>query len=309
MTESRWRTAPRTLIVRLILCVITLTLCACLGCAFRGDNPGTRRSGSLSDAAEEASKAPEDQEPMTSYDVDDDDDDDYDDLGGHSVTMIDRQTHDLGQDDARASAGSVTDTVSTDGGTTHGMRAVELDEPEKNFPLHIGFTGGVGTQAGSRFDAIGVGGIHIGTYHEDQFRGDFALVFTEPQISGFQQLDRAIGDAGTLAFDGSGRFYFTRGHTFIGPYVLAGLRFGWFYWEWKNPIEVDGEEISSDDLYFGAIYAGLGASIIQTRHFHVGGNLAFGLMIYDSLTGEGFENDLFYDAGFTQLVLDFTIRF
>ncbi len=66
------------------------------------------------------------------------------------------------------------------------------------------------------------------------------------------------------------------------------------------------ETISSDGVNFFAVFGGFGVALVQFRKVHIGVNLSFGYKRYSRTTSEGFDNDVFPDEPFTQLMLEFT---
>ncbi|MEE9269169.1 MAG: hypothetical protein V3V49_02815 [Candidatus Krumholzibacteria bacterium] len=54
------------------------------------------------------------------------------------------------------------------------------------------------------------------------------------------------------------------------------------------------------------MFGGFGVALVQFRKVHIGVNLSFGYKRYSRTTSEGFDNDVFPDEPFTQLMLEFT---
>ena len=108
------------------------------------------------------------------------------------------------------------------------------------------------------------------------------------------------------------RYYLTPPHTFSGIYILVGGRFGLMGWEWAEPVTAPDEDgsgtdtIERDYLTFFSGYLGMGLSLIQTTHFRLGVNVSGGFKVYNTVTVEGFDNDVFGDGGISQVMFTTT---
>ena len=89
---------------------------------------------------------------------------------------------------------------------------------------------------------------------------------------------------------------------------MAGLRYGLLFWNFANPIQVQGdlgiETIDSDELVYITPYIGFGVSLVQLPHMSLGANLSAGYRFYRGETSEGLENNIFNDEGMLQLMID-----
>jgi hypothetical protein len=197
-----------------------------------------------------------------------------------------------------------------------------LNSPEDSGPrvqasgasrhFHLDLVGAGGALGGNQYDGVAIGGIGAGGY-EGRVRYDIVGQISSVNFAGESLAGQGLTHGNDLALDVSGRYYLTAGHTFMGLYPLAGVRFGTLFWSFRKDIHVvvDGENrsIGNDFVNWWAFYAGAGASLIQTRHFHLGVNVVGGVRLYDDRTFEGLQNDLFPSTGFSQIGLEATIGF
>lgn len=109
------------------------------------------------------------------------------------------------------------------------------------------------------------------------------------------------------------REYLTPRHTFVGVYVIYGLRIGGLYWSYTEAIPVSGdsgaETVTSDQAFIITPYLGLGTSLVQAKPFHIGASLTWGMRFVGDRTLEEFDNDLFRDTGELRLNLETSLFF
>jgi len=188
--------------------------------------------------------------------------------------------------------------------------------PESRSGVHdltVGIVTGGGSLGGHEFEGFGLGGLDIGGFVTPRWRLDLGLLVLSPNLTSASVAGQGLKDELELAADFSVRYYLTPPHTLMGVYPLAGARVGTLFWSYRKPVDViaDGgpKTIEDDFLNYFALYGGMGVSLVQARHFHTGLNLTAGVRGYDRTTFEGFRNDLFPAAGYTQLVFEATFRF
>jgi hypothetical protein len=168
---------------------------------------------------------------------------------------------------------------------------------------------GLGSQAGGIFDEIGAMGLHIGAYTKSRrLRGGLLAQVATFDLDPDRGLDDSLENLTELTIGGTGRYYFTPHHTFIGLYVTAGLHYGVLLYDFANPVEVEaGEEVDDDVVEVFAIHGGLGVSFVQWRWFRLSTTALGGVKAYEGVTSEGFDNDLFREAGFYKLTFEIGI--
>ncbi|MGH2570263.1 MAG: hypothetical protein ACRDGR_03490 [bacterium] len=268
------------------------------GCAVLfPDPPAEPPRGSLSDAAEEAAKPPAEQTPVepapgtnrggSSTQTQSDD-------GADEIVVVPAQL-DSGKPIATTSA-SLMDLTAT----------LPAEDYER---FQAGPVAGIGFEAGGVFERIDVFGLEFGFVADGRSRINIEGLYSKPRLDPARGLDASITNVEELAADFSGRFYLTPPHTFMGVYLGGGYRVGRMSWDWRNPIRVPNEaggfdEFGNDAIVTHSFHVDLGMSPMQLAHFHVGGHLVYGLKLYTNTTTENFDNDLFQDVGFGQVLFD-----
>jgi hypothetical protein len=187
--------------------------------------------------------------------------------------------------------------------------------------LHLGLVVGGGTLGGQSYDGYGLVGIDVGVYFGSQVAGaaagrwrtDIVGTIGLPRFAGESIAGESFDNEVELALDVSARYYLTPGHTFVGAYPLAGIRFGTLFWDYARPLTVieNGElrTIKADYINYFAFYGGMGVSLVQVRHMQLGTHLTAGVRLYGWDTDEGFSNDFFPATGFGSVTLEAVYRF
>ncbi len=264
------------------------------GCALGGGERRTGGSG-LSQAAEEAKKEPEEKHKKleAGRPVEEDKDEDE----SETVVIVDR-------DEPRVPPAPTAISIS------------EPDRPPAPRSIyrrfHLGAVGGLGMVTGDNFGGYGAGGLQVGFFPAPRWRTDLQLLGIGTNLSETSGLRQSFKGEHEVALDVSGRYYLTRENTFVGAYPIVGFRFGSLNWDYAHPILVEENgirRVTSDQLYYYSPYVGVGTSLVQTRHFHLGTQLIGGGRFYERHTREGFANDLFNDGGFMQLMFEMTVPF
>jgi hypothetical protein len=258
------------------LCVVVITGCA----STAHDRHG--RDSNLSDAAEQAKKKPDEQKKLPVHH-----DGDRSDEWRHprSIPPVELPP----DQDGRKSLNPPHDT------TTEVSR------------YQVGAASGFAMFGGGVLRNAMLNGVQVGGYLDDFVRFDlagYAQSFTfrsYPSLSGLK-------DPTGLSIDLSGRGYLTPKHTFMGVYGVAGIRYGYMWWYYRNPIQViehhETRTLRHDGLQMFGAYTGLGLSVMQIRHVHLGGNVIGGFQAYKNETSQGFDNDLIRPQGYVQLRIE-----
>lgn len=270
---------------RTYVVMIVLVCASAYGCSLSGKP----RGASLSDAAKEAEKKPEEKKKVVRADPPEEPAD----------TLI---------------VPSNTEIVLglVDGGEP--MMAAEPDTSatsEGKDGWHFGAIAGFGYQSGDDFDRYGVFGLNFGTHNSrKRVHADFGVTYLSTQSKPGSQTAGAIKDEKEVALDAAVRYYLTPSHTFSGIYVFGGLRYGAFGWKWATPIEVESdvgtETIKSDLVGVFSMFFGLGVSLVQTDFFKLGVKASGGFKLYHNTTLEGFDNDVFGSGGILQIMFPIT---
>lgn len=105
------------------------------------------------------------------------------------------------------------------------------------------------------------------------------------------------------------RRYFTPAHTFISPYLCASVAYQVMYWDYRNPVIVNGDEIKSDALEGVGGYAGFGVAFHRNSHLSLFGEAGFGGTVFLPETTQGFDNDVFSDFGYFMVKAGLCVKF
>lgn len=196
--------------------------------------------------------------------------------------------------------------------TVSGSSLVETDEGgpvgtvEPNPSLDGGVLSviaGAGALGGSRYDGFGDFGLEIGGFvGGSRWRFDLLGSVSPTQFASQSIAGRSFENEFDLNLEISGRYYLTAGHTFLGAYPIAGVRFGTLFWDYDRPVPIveDGvsRNVESDHINHFSVFGGFGVSLMQTRHVHLGLQVVGGGRFYSWGTSEGFSNTLFPPAGY-----------
>ena len=180
-------------------------------------------------------------------------------------------------------------------------------------PLLIGLVGAGGALGGRAYDGYGLLGITVGGFVQPHLRVDGIASMSGFEFSDERVLGHHLKDPIELNLDVTVRYYPTAGHTFMGPYAMAGAGTGTLFWFYQTPVlvEEDGElkKVEDDRLNHFSFYGGAGLSLVQTRHLHMGVNLVGGVRFYGWHTGAGLRNDMLKTTGFVRTAVEVQYRF
>ncbi len=121
--------------------------------------------------------------------------------------------------------------------------------------------------------------------------------------------DLATEDSWTFDLGLVGRVYFTEPHTFISPYLTAGIYGQALRWEYRTPVITGGDVISSDAVAGGGGFIGAGLTMERGEFFSVFGEVRVGQTWFESETAEGFRNNVFDDHGYYSFALGLSFKF
>jgi hypothetical protein len=270
------------------------------GCgALFSDEPAEPTRGSLGDAAEEAAKPPAQQKPVeppaeangrgSQQEME------PAETGGDEVVVVPAQLDSSGA------------PLATPPAVVADSSAILPADDDGRF--HAGPVAGLGFEAGGVFERIDVFGVALGISFEDESMGNLQVLYSRPRLDPARGLDASISKIEEVALDLSVRGYLTASHTFAGVYVGGGYRIGLMLWDWRNPIQVPNDaggfdEIGNDSIVTHSFHVDLGVSPVQLAHFHVGCHGVYGLKLYANSTLQNFQNDLFQNVGFGQILFD-----
>lgn len=192
-------------------------------------------------------------------------------------------------------------------GEGDGAVPLTTPRPPRHDYYQAGFLLQGGSLGGQDYDGFSGFGLSFGT-RQDRARVDANITASNVLFKGESLLGRAMKDAGELRLDVMARYYLTPSHTFMGLYPVFGLGTGTLFWTYARPVEViengAARMVEDDRINHFSFCTGLGMSLLQTRHLHVGGNLVGGVRFYGRHTDAGLKNDLLPTTGYAQLLVD-----
>jgi len=177
----------------------------------------------------------------------------------------------------------------------------------------FGLVAGGGTIGGARYDGFGEFGLFLGIFATPRLRIDALGTVSPIQFANQTLAGQSFRNEFDLNLDLTARYYLTASHTFVGVYPLAGMRMGTLFWDFATPVIVIEDDeprtVKSDRIDHMSFYGGLGVSLVQVRHLHVGTSLIGGVRLYSWESARGFSNTLFPDVGFVQARVEAGYRF
>ncbi len=170
--------------------------------------------------------------------------------------------------------------------------------------MWLGIRLGGGTLKAGDFEGIGEFGVSAGSYISDRFYGEVWGFFSSSTLIETAALNKSIKDGVIITGIGlEGKYFLTPSYTFLGPYLLLGMNFSHMSWDYQNAITankydnsgnvIGTDRITSDALSGLDMFVGAGLHLFQFSGFHVGAELAPGLILWSNATSEGFDNDVF----------------
>jgi hypothetical protein len=104
--------------------------------------------------------------------------------------------------------------------------------------------------------------------------------------------DQAISGTRMADIGLIGRHYFTPPKTFVSPYLTGGVYGQILMWDYRSPLNYNGEIIQSDSILGGGGFVGLGLSVARKEFLGVFCEARLGVHLYDDATMQGFYNDM-----------------
>lgn len=122
-------------------------------------------------------------------------------------------------------------------------------------------------------------------------------------------VDLATTDAWMYDIGLIGRHYFTPPKTFISPYFTGGVYGQILHWDYRTPLNYNGEIIHSDNVCGGGGFVGFGLVMARKELFSAFCEARLGATLFDDATMQGFYNDLFSSYGYVSVRAGVSIGF
>jgi hypothetical protein len=121
--------------------------------------------------------------------------------------------------------------------------------------------------------------------------------------------DRAVKNAWMFELGLAYRRYLNPPHAFFSPYLTVSAAVQALYWDYRNPVYVDGDRVDSDSLNGFGGYAGFGVVCKRNSHLNFFAEAGVGGTTFVSETVEGFHNDVISDFGYFTVKAGLSIKF
>jgi len=121
--------------------------------------------------------------------------------------------------------------------------------------------------------------------------------------------DRAITETWMIDIGLIGRHYFTPPKTFVSPYLTGGIYGQMLSWDYRTPLNYNGEIIQSDSILGGGGFVGIGLSVARKEFLGAFCEARLGVHFYDNATMQGFYNDMMDAYAYVSLRAGVFIRF
>ncbi len=180
-----------------------------------------------------------------------------------------------------------------------------LDPGER---FRFGLVYGAGNITARAMDTYTQTGLLLGM-QGNRFTADLRGFIGVPDLDETSEIQAVSGfkNVISLSLDGVARGYLMPDHTFLALGGLAGVRWGKVDWDYRNPIivlEDDGETftVKGDAVQYFSIFAGLSATPIRHGAFSFDLDFDGGYQFFGRTTDLAFENDLYKDSGFFEIL-------
>jgi hypothetical protein len=186
------------------------------------------------------------------------------------------------------------DTIPGESPPRHPVPPADADDEQ--YPLVLVFSGGPGMIKSDDYEGMASFETAVGVYFSEKQRLELCAGLGWANVDENSDQANAIDDKTLLVNLGLRyKLFTTPRHTFLGHYFILGLNYTWMYWDYKTSIQVGAETIRSDYIGGWEFSAGMGLHLVQTRHLQLGVEAIPSVILWESTTRNGFDNDVFED--------------
>lgn len=150
--------------------------------------------------------------------------------------------------------------------------------------------------------------VPLGGQDEENYFGLY-LGGGEVEFESGSLVDLATTDAWLYDIGVIGRHYFTPPKTFFSPYVTGGIYGQILHWDYRTPLNYNGEIIHSDNVCGGGGFVGFGLVMARKELFSAFCEARLGATFFDDATMQGFYNDLFSSYAYVSVRAGVSIGF
>jgi len=174
--------------------------------------------------------------------------------------------------------------------------------------LHVGAAAEAVSLSSPDFATSTLYGIRVGISDHRHTSLDLALLGGAARFTPGSDIAARFRAPSEVAIDASLRYSLTPMGATFGVAPVVGLRAGWLSWNYQNGIwlERDGGvfQVSDDGVDHYSPYLGVAATFLHTRHVELCVTGVVGLRFYGSHTDAGLRNDLFGQDRFSEVRLE-----
>ena len=187
------------------------------------------------------------------------------------------------------------------------------------FMESAGLNAGSGTMKSTTYYGMTRLGVSYELFNSasQRYRIDFNLRASSVPIQQTSHLSESLKGGVVMLQAGADYNYFTTPpHTFMGHYLFCGVHYTYMVWRYKNAIIADEyddygnrlrtQRIDADALQGLDVSVGMGWNPVQVKWFNIGFEASPGVILWDTSTQEGFDNDVF--PILTYLSLNATVK-
>jgi len=181
-----------------------------------------------------------------------------------------------------------------------------IPDPPERYDTSLTLHGSMGQLFNSKFEGYEEYGIGLRWFIFDKrtVNGCFSVGFTN--VSRDRKIYNSVKkDVEIVNIEGSTSYFFGKEHTFANPFYELGFGYTYKFWNYKNPISVNGshDPIKSDRLDGFTLSAGVGLLLFQPYKHNLELKVVPGAKLWVDKTREDFDNDLFKSFSFLKLEL------
>lgn len=192
-------------------------------------------------------------------------------------------------------------------------KLILIPEPPERYDLSFTLQSSRGQLFNSKFEGYSEFGIGFRSFltNKRTINGSFSVGFTK--VNKDRKIYNSVKpDVEIVNLEFSTSYFMGKKHTFANPFYKLGAGYTFKFWNYRNPIIVEGEDdpIEKDRVSGMTLYAGVGVLLFQTNKHNLEIQLTPGCKFWHDMTGHDFENDVFKSYSFLKLglVLGFGIK-
>ena len=105
------------------------------------------------------------------------------------------------------------------------------------------------------------------------------------------------------------RYYFSPAHAFVSPYLSFNAALQSLEWDYRSPVYVGSDTVTSDSLTGIGGYGGVGVAFNRNSRLSFFAEAGFGGTVFMTQTTQGFDNDVFNNFGYFSVKVGLSVKF